>query len=282
MSMGRSWMRLALGELLALGEQVERIGRSLKTIAAAQVAATYACCARKATAARRTGWPAPPARLAAGGAAYDRDGPQLAEPPATRQAQKGRFLSKQAEAIVGRRPPIRTRRHGCWSRPVVGRCASSRMPAGALGRTLTATRRQRPVASTSGGPTAAGPTRRGSGTSTCPVPRPRSSGSTTRCAIAATSSSARPTVGRREPAEAYAFDAVEALITRRDGADGKPIPRGSDAKIIVRIDHAALLRGGRSTARSARSPGWTRAGLGGRRVDGRTPSWPPSSPRAST
>ena len=58
-----------------------------------------------------------------------------------------------------------------------------------------------------------------------------------------TSSSARPAAGRREPAEAYAFDAVEALITRSDGADGKPIPRGSDAKIIVRIDHAALLRG---------------------------------------
>ncbi|MBA3281554.1 MAG: DUF222 domain-containing protein [Acidimicrobiia bacterium] len=69
--------------------------------------------------------------------------------------------------------------------------------------------------------------------------------------------------GRREPADAYAFDAAEQLIIRSaaaaraatDGArkvasdidtdevDGTPVPGGADAKIIVRVDHAALLRG---------------------------------------
>ena len=41
--------------------------------------------------------------------------------------------------------------------------------------------------------------------------------------------------------EAYAFDALAELINE-DG-HGTGLPVGSDAKIIVRIDHAALLRG---------------------------------------
>ena len=47
--------------------------------------------------------------------------------------------------------------------------------------------------------------------------------------------------GTREPLEAYAFDALSELVNR-DGA-GTSMPAGSDAKIIVRIDHTALLRG---------------------------------------
>jgi hypothetical protein len=47
--------------------------------------------------------------------------------------------------------------------------------------------------------------------------------------------------GRREPGEAYAFDAAEALLTSDGG--GKPLPKGADAKIIVRVDLGALLRG---------------------------------------
>ena len=47
--------------------------------------------------------------------------------------------------------------------------------------------------------------------------------------------------GRREPAEAYAFDAAIELLT--GGGDGRAAPAGSDAKIIVRIDHSALVRG---------------------------------------
>ncbi len=58
------------------------------------------------------------------------------------------------------------------------------------------------------------------------------------------------TEGRREPTDAYAFDAAEQLIartTQRSGhpadIEGAPLPAGADAKIIVRVDHTALLRG---------------------------------------
>jgi hypothetical protein len=47
---------------------------------------------------------------------------------------------------------------------------------------------------------------------------------------------------RREPTEAYLFDAVEKLATS-GGGGAKPVPRGADAKVIVRIDHTALRRG---------------------------------------
>ncbi len=47
--------------------------------------------------------------------------------------------------------------------------------------------------------------------------------------------------GRREPSEAYAFDAAEALLT--GAGDGTAAPAGADAKIIVRVDHTALVRG---------------------------------------
>lgn len=46
--------------------------------------------------------------------------------------------------------------------------------------------------------------------------------------------------GRREPIEAYAYDAAEALLTSGGGTE---VPAGADAKIIVRVDHAALVRG---------------------------------------
>ncbi len=44
--------------------------------------------------------------------------------------------------------------------------------------------------------------------------------------------------GRREPAEAYLFDAFEDLITRpSDSEDRSPLPTGANAKIIFRIDY---------------------------------------------
>lgn len=47
--------------------------------------------------------------------------------------------------------------------------------------------------------------------------------------------------GDREPIEAHRYDAaVEAIL---GGGDGKPVPAGADAKIIVRVDRDALLRG---------------------------------------
>jgi len=47
--------------------------------------------------------------------------------------------------------------------------------------------------------------------------------------------------GRREPTDAYAFDAAAELLT--NGGDSKPVPAGADAKIIVRVDLETLLRG---------------------------------------
>ena len=47
--------------------------------------------------------------------------------------------------------------------------------------------------------------------------------------------------GRREPTDAYAFDAAAELIT--SGGDSTPVPAGADAKVIVRVDLPALLRG---------------------------------------
>ena len=47
--------------------------------------------------------------------------------------------------------------------------------------------------------------------------------------------------GRREPSEAYAYDAATQLMTAPVTASASPL--GADAKIIVRIDHTALRRG---------------------------------------
>ena len=47
--------------------------------------------------------------------------------------------------------------------------------------------------------------------------------------------------GRREPSEAYAYDATVELVTSK--GDGEGVPVGAGAKIIVRIDHTALRRG---------------------------------------
>ena len=47
--------------------------------------------------------------------------------------------------------------------------------------------------------------------------------------------------GRREPTDAYAFDAATELLT--DTGERVPVPAGADAKIIVRVDLPALLRG---------------------------------------
>jgi hypothetical protein len=48
--------------------------------------------------------------------------------------------------------------------------------------------------------------------------------------------------GRREPAEAYLADGLVAMASAR-GHDQTPRPKGADAKVIVLIDHAALVRG---------------------------------------
>ncbi|HET6967990.1 MAG TPA: DUF222 domain-containing protein [Ornithinibacter sp.] len=48
--------------------------------------------------------------------------------------------------------------------------------------------------------------------------------------------------GRREPGDAYAFDAAAELLTSAP-SDATPVPAGADAKVIVRVDLPALIRG---------------------------------------
>ena len=48
--------------------------------------------------------------------------------------------------------------------------------------------------------------------------------------------------GRREPGDAYAFDAAAELLSSAP-SDAKPVPQGADAKVIVRVDLPALIRG---------------------------------------
>jgi hypothetical protein len=48
--------------------------------------------------------------------------------------------------------------------------------------------------------------------------------------------------GRREPGDAYAFDAAVELLTSAP-TEAKPVPQGADAKIIVRVDLPTLIRG---------------------------------------
>ena len=100
-----------------------------------------------------------------------------------------------------------------------------------------------PGGRTPSGPAGSGPTPMGSpGTCTSRGPSRRWRGSTTPSATAPTACSVRPAAeGRREPSEAYAYDAATQLLTA--GGDGEPVPAGADAKIIVRIDHTALRRG---------------------------------------
>ena len=50
--------------------------------------------------------------------------------------------------------------------------------------------------------------------------------------------------GRREPGEAYLFDALEGLCADPGATGGsKPLPKGANAKLIARIDWPALVRG---------------------------------------
>jgi hypothetical protein len=50
--------------------------------------------------------------------------------------------------------------------------------------------------------------------------------------------------GRREPSEAYPFDALEELCADPGAGEGsRPLPKGAAAKVIARIDWPALVRG---------------------------------------
>ena len=231
-------------ELVALGERVERIGRSLKLLGAAQVMATDAWRSQgDRTAedwlARTTGTTRQDAKRAV------ETGQQLEDLPATAQALRdGRVSAAQAEAIAG----------AASADPR----AEERLLAGAKRESLRETQDACRTAKAQADPDPEATARRihkcrsyrswtdadgvGHLHLTGPASTIKRIDNAVRHRADRIFRQARRD-GTREPAEAYAFDAAEQLVTRTGPDDGKPVPRGSDAKIIVRIDHAALLRG---------------------------------------
>jgi hypothetical protein len=231
-------------ELVALGEQIERLGRSLTTAAAAQVAATGAW--------RGAGDRTPEEWLArtTGTTRVDaartvETGARLAQLPRTAEAlRNGAVSARQAGAIASAAtasPANEARLLGLASH------ASVRELEDACRRTIVAaepdpeTRERRIHA------------RRSYRTWTDAEGIGHLQVSGPVATIARIDNAVRHLgdrifrgarrAGRREPTEAYLFDAVEQLATTTGGAEAAPVPRGADAKVIVRIDHSALLRG---------------------------------------
>ena len=228
--------------LVGLGEQLERMGRSLKVVATARVAATGAW--------RGDGdrspeeWLARSTGTTRGEAARAVEtGRRLADLPQTASALgRGELSARQADAIAGAAsvdPGAETRLLAAAarssSRELEDACRRTRAAAEpdpeATARRIHARRSYRCWTDLEG------------------VGHIQLSGPV--ATIARIDNAVRHrcerifrvarTAGRREPAEAYAFDAVEELATAA-GSD-RPVPVGADAKILVRVDHPALLRG---------------------------------------
>ena len=232
-----------LAELVTLGERIERLGHGLKTRAAARVAgsAVWQGDGDRTAAdwlARQTGTSkADAGRLV-------ETGRQLEALPAVAGAvTRGELSARQAEAIAGAAAADPGASGGCCPRRRTGRCGSSRTSAAAPGSTPSPTPRPPTGGPMPSGPAGPGPTPTASpGTSSSRGPWRRWRGSTTPSATAPTSLFRQARAeGRREPSEAYAYDAATQLLT--SAGDGEPVPAGADAKIIVRIDHTALRRG---------------------------------------
>ncbi|MFZ6004759.1 MAG: DUF222 domain-containing protein [Actinomycetota bacterium] len=233
----------SLPDLVALGERIERLGHALKTTAAAAVAGSSVWRAAGVRSpeewlAQRTGSSkSEAARLV-------ETGRQLEQLPATAAAvRRGDLSARQAQAIAGAAtadPDAEDRLLAAAShstlRELQDECARTRANTNpeAAARKAHRARSYRSWADADGvtghihlsGPTAS---------------------------IARIDNAIRHRAdkifrqahseGRREPSEAYAFDAAVELITNPAAAEGSPMPVGADAKIIVRIDHSALVRG---------------------------------------
>lgn len=233
----------SLKELVALGEQIERLGHGLKTRAAAKVAQSEVWRgdgdrSPEQWLARQTGTTA-----AEAGRVVD-TGRKLEELPAVAEAvTRGDLSAKQAEVIAGA--------------AAADPAAEARLLAHAKRKTLRELQDEcrRTRACAEADPEAA--RRRAHAKRSCrtwtdadgvtghlhmsgPVASIARLDNAIRHRADRTFREAR-VAGRREPNEAYAFDAAEALLT--GAGDGTAAPAGADAKIIVRIDHSALLRG---------------------------------------
>lgn len=234
----------SLADLVAVGERIERIGHGLKTRAAAKVAATEAW--------KRDGHQSPAAWLANETGTSKADAGRLIDTarkleqlPATADAVgRGELSAQQAEAIAGAATaaPAEERRlldrakQGASLRDLQDDCRRTRRAADpdpdATDRRVRAKRSCRTWTDADGA------------TGHLHLTGPAAAIARIDNAIrhrAERLFAAARSEGRREPNEAYAFDAAEQLLTST--GDATPIAAGADAKIIVRIDHSALLRG---------------------------------------
>ncbi len=233
----------ALTDLVALGERVERLGHGLTTRAAAKIAATEVWRADgdrspETWLARHTG------TTAAEAARLVETGRQLEQLPATADAvRRGELSARQAEAIAGAAAvdPTAERRlldraRGATLREQQDDCRRTRANADpdpeATARRVHEQRSYRTWTDADGAT--------GHLHLSGPVATIARIDNAVRHRADKIFRSAR-CEGRREPTDAYTFDAAAELLTS-DG-EATPVPAGADAKIIVRIDHTALLRG---------------------------------------
>jgi hypothetical protein len=233
----------SLPELVALGERIERLGHGLKTRAAARVAdsAVWRADGDRSPEdwlARQTG-----TSKADAGRLVDTGRKLEALPVVAEAAARGELSARQAEAIAG----AAAADPGAQSR-LLGKAKGS-----SLRELQDECRRTRAHAETD--PDAAA--RRAHAKRSCrtwtdpdgvtghlhmsgPVAEMARVDNALRHRADQTFRAARA-AGRREPSEAYAFDATVELLTQ--AGDGPAAPVGADAKIIVRVDHTALVRG---------------------------------------
>lgn len=233
----------SLTDLVALGEHIERVGTGLKTLAAARIARTELWRAEgdrsaEAWLARQTG------TSAAEAARLLDTGRKLEHLPATADAvSRGELSAKQAEVIAGAAAVdpsaelrLLDRAHDTSLRELQDECRRTRASADpdpdATARRAHARRSYRTWTDADGAT--------GHIHLSGPVDTIARIDNAVRHRADKIFRSAR-CEGRREPTDAYTFDAVTELLTN-DG-DDLPVPVGADAKIIVRIDHSALLRG---------------------------------------
>jgi hypothetical protein len=233
----------SLKELVALGDQIERLGHGLKTRAAAKVAQSDEWRGQGDRSAlewvaRETG-----TSTADAGRLVD-TGRKLEQLPAVADAvTRGELSAKQAEAIAGAAAADPAAEHRLLDhaksktlRELQDECRRTRVNAEADPE--AAARRAHAKRSYRTWTDADGVT--GHLHMTGPVANIARIDNAVRHRADQTFRTARAE-GRREPAEAYAFDAAEELLT--NAGDGSPVPAGADAKIIVRVDHSALVRG---------------------------------------
>ena len=236
-------MPATLAELVTLGERIERLGHGLKTRAAARVAASavWQGDGDRSPAdwlARRTGTSkADAGRLVETGRQLE------ALPTVAGAVSRGELSAKQAEAIAG----------AAAADPGAQRRLLSKAKDGSLRELQDECRRTRVNAESD--PDAAH--RRAHAKRSCrvwtdadgvtghlhlsgPVAEVARVDNAIRHRADRLFRQARAE-GRREPSEAYAYDAATQLLT--SSGDGEGVPVGADAKIIVRIDHTALHRG---------------------------------------